>query len=87
MAELHLESVPENLLCRLEKLAAADQVPLAEEVLRLLHEVVGQKQIANGGLRTGRSQREILDDISRHRYQPAPGTPDSVELLREDRNR
>ncbi len=87
MAELHLENVPEDLLWRMEQLAAVEKVPLAEEALRLLHEAVAHKQQGNGGLAAGRSQREILDEIIRNRYQPAPGTPDSVELLGEDRNR
>ena len=34
-----------------------------------------------------RTQREILDEIIRNRITPAPGTPDSVEMLREDRER
>ena len=31
--------------------------------------------------------RDILDRIRRDPIVPTPGTPDSVELLREDRNR
>jgi hypothetical protein len=29
----------------------------------------------------------ILDEIARTRYSLAPGTPDSTEMLREDRSR
>jgi hypothetical protein len=31
--------------------------------------------------------KEILDWIAAHRVTPAPGTPDSTEMLREDRAR
>ena len=31
--------------------------------------------------------RALLDEIARTRYPLAPDTPDSTELLREDRNR
>jgi hypothetical protein len=31
--------------------------------------------------------RDILDRIRQNPIVPTPGTPDSVELLREDRNR
>jgi hypothetical protein len=84
MSVLHLEHVPEDLYQRLESLAAADRLPLAEEAVRLLQEAVARKQAGSG---PARSQREILDEIVRGRYAPATGTPDSAELLREDRSR
>jgi hypothetical protein len=31
--------------------------------------------------------KEILDWIAAHRVTPPPGTPDSTEMLREDRER
>ena len=31
--------------------------------------------------------RALLDEIARNRYPLAPGTPDSTEMLREDRAR
>jgi hypothetical protein len=84
MPVLHLDNVPEELYRRIECLAAAEQVPVTEETLRLLQEAEERKPAEQ---LTGRSQREILDWIIRNRFTPAPGTPDSVELLREDRNR
>jgi hypothetical protein len=33
-----------------------------------------------------RSVQEILDSIDRHRWTPPPGTPSTLELLREDRD-
>ncbi len=35
----------------------------------------------------GRSVREILAWIAANRITPAPGTPDSTDMLREDRER
>ncbi len=37
--------------------------------------------------RDNRSLKEILDSIDRHRFTPPPGSPSTLELLREDRNR
>ena len=50
MPVLHLENVSEDLFSLIERLAAADQVPLAEETIRLLHRAVQLNQ--PGGLRT-----------------------------------
>lgn len=85
MPVLHLENVPDELYRRIERLAAAEQRSVTEETLRLLQEAVTLKPTA--GNMTGRSQGDILDWIIRNRFAPVPGTPDSVELLREDRNR
>lgn len=35
----------------------------------------------------GASQAQLLADLKRRRFTPPPGTPDSVEMLREDRQR
>lgn len=37
--------------------------------------------------RDNRSLKEILDSIDRHRFTPPLGSPSTLELLREDRNR
>ena len=34
-----------------------------------------------------RSVKEILESIERHRITPPPGSPSTLELLREDRDR
>lgn len=34
-----------------------------------------------------RSVKEILESIDRHRFTPPPGSPSTLELLREDRDR
>jgi hypothetical protein len=86
MAELHLENVPEELYRGLEQLAEADQLPVAEETLRLLREAIRRKQ-ASEPPPVIRSQREILDEIIRNRVTAPPGSPTSAEMIREDRDR
>lgn len=83
MPSLHLQNVPEDLYRRIEELAAADRVLLSEETLALLQQAVMKKSSTNGR----RSQREVLDDIVRHRFALLPGMPSAVEMLREDRER
>jgi hypothetical protein len=82
MPVLHLENVPEELYRRLECLAAAEQVPLVEETLRLLQQAIDQTQPSSRA-----NVLHVLEQIRHNRIMPAPGTPDSVELLREDRGR
>lgn len=90
MPELVLSDVPDDLYRRIEQLAATDRLPVPEATLRLLREAVGRMPSEGGSAdptTPARTQREILDEIIRNRITPAPGTPDSVEMLREDRNR
>jgi hypothetical protein len=89
MPVLHLDNIPDELFRRIEQLAEADRMPLAEETVHLLQQAVAFKQ-ARGGAGAPppvRSQREVLDDISRLRWAPPPGSPGVVEMLREDRER
>jgi hypothetical protein len=82
MPVLYLDNVPAELYGRIEELAAAEQIPLAEEILRLLRQAVDLNRP------TGRAEvMPLLEQIRRNRITPAVGTPDSVELLREDRGR
>jgi plasmid stability protein len=77
---LHLEDVPSDLYERLRERAAAHNRPLAQEAIQVLEQ----------GLRAGGrvpTQGELLAELRRRRFTPPPGTPDSVELLREDRER
>jgi len=80
MPVLHLDNVPSDVYERIQQLAATrDRTPEAEavELLRqgLLRELAGPSQAA------------LLADLRRRSFTPPPGTPDSVELLREDRER
>lgn len=82
MAALHLQNVPEDLVQRIKQMAERVRQTPEAIIVRLLEEAVP---------RDGTEQRqrvpEILDRIRQNPIVPTPGTPDSVELLREDRNR
>jgi hypothetical protein len=82
MPVLHLDNVPEELYGRIEQLAAAEQIPLTEETLRLLRQAV---EMSRPTLRA--NVVPLLEEIRRRQITPVTGTPDSVELLGEDRGR
>ena len=74
--------VPEELYRRLEQLAAAERLPVSEETVRLLHHAVGLAQRPSPT-----DVLQLLERMHNAAIRPAPGTPDSVDWLREDRNR
>ena len=80
MAALNLSSVPDELYERIRALADAGERTVEEEAVGLLSRAVGRE-------RPRRSVSEILKWIRENRIVLPPGTPDSVELLREDRDR
>lgn len=82
MAVLHLENVPEEILRGIEQLAEREHRTPAETVLSLLREAVRRQ-----GLQDRHRVLEILERIRQDPITPPPDMPDSVELLREDRNR
>jgi plasmid stability protein len=80
MPALHLDHLPGDLYEHIRQLAASHRRTLEAEALSLLQ----QGLLAEVG---SRSQADLLADLRRRSYTPPPGTPDSVELLREDRGR
>jgi plasmid stability protein len=80
MPALHLNDVPNEVYERIQRLAAAHQRTLEAEAVNLL-----RQGVASGA--GDRSQAELLAELARRSFTPPPGTPDSVELLREDRGR
>lgn len=84
MAILQLNNVPDDLYQRIEQLAANDGVPVPEETVRLLVSAVGQQPLQ---AKPRQDVHAILEEIRRNQIRPAPGTPDVVEMLREDRER
>jgi antitoxin FitA len=82
MPALHLDNVPDELYGRIEQLAAAEEIPLTEATLRLLRQAVEASRPASRA-----NVLLLLEEIRRNRITPAVGTPDSVDLLREDRGR
>jgi hypothetical protein len=82
MPTLLLENVPEELVHQLEQLARRHQQATSAWAVVLLQDAVRREQ------ETERSRvKAILERIRQNPIRPSPGTPDVVELLREDRNR
>lgn len=82
MAVLHLENVPDDLLLRIKRMAERVRQTPEATIVHLLEEAVPRDP------KDERTRvRDILDRIRQNPIVPTPGTPDSVELLREDRNR
>ena len=80
MATLHVRSVPDELYTLLRQQAQAENRSISAEVIVLLERALREMNQAQG---------EILDNIQRRRFfrPQAVGAPDSVTLLREDRER
>jgi predicted transcriptional regulator len=82
MSALNLGNVPDELLQRLQRLAEREQRSTAEAAVHLLTEAVAREEAAE------RARVEAtLSWIQNNRITPPPGTPDSTEMLREDRER
>jgi plasmid stability protein len=80
MPVLHIEEVPSEMYERIRQLATAHNRTLEAEAVSLLRQGLLSEP-------AGKSQAELLADLRRRSFTPPPGTPDSVELLREDRGR
>jgi plasmid stability protein len=80
MPVLHLQDGPNDVYERLQELAEVHHRTLEAEALSLLRRGL-LPEMAN------RSQAELLADLRRRSFTPPPGTPDTVDLLREDRER
>jgi antitoxin FitA len=80
MPILHVRNVPQELYEQIQRRAQLDQRSISAEVVSLLRAALDQAE---------RPQARILESIRRRRfYRPADfGSPDSVALLREDRER
>jgi hypothetical protein len=57
-----------------------------EELESLVTEIVDQQLQKLFKKADPRSLEEIFDSIDRHRWTPPPGSPSTLELLREDRD-
>lgn len=82
MAALHLQNVPEDLVQRIKRLAARVRQTPEELIVHILEDAVPRE-----GTEQRRRVPEILDRIRQNPIVSTPGTPDSVELLREARER
>ena len=80
MATLHVRSVPEDLYGRIQRLAQSQSRSLSAEVITLLYQALEEEE-------NRKRQGKLLADIRRRRFALPVGSPDSVELLREDHQR
>jgi plasmid stability protein len=80
MQTLHVRSVPEELYDRLRALAQAKQRSLSAQVILLLDKALEEEA-------KHQEQAQVLAELRRRRFTPPPSAPDSVEMLREDRQR
>jgi plasmid stability protein len=80
MPVLHVEGVPAELYDRLRRRATARNRELTTEVLDLLERALAEEEAGN-------AHTAALADLRAHRWSPPLGTPDSVALLREGRDR
>jgi hypothetical protein len=85
MAELILQNVPEELMHRIERVAESRRLPVPEAAVQLLQQAVAETPVVQEKPRT--EVLEILDRMWRNSITPGPDTPDSLEMLREDRAR
>lgn len=80
MTTLRVRDVPEELYEKIQALARSANRSVSAEVVTLLDQAVRAEELR-------RRQGEILASIRRRRAAPTAGTPNAVELLREDRAR
>ena len=80
MPMLCLENVPDEVYQRLQQLAVVHQRSPEAEAVSLLE----QGLLCDAA---SHSQATLLEEMRRHSFTPPPGIPDSVEWLREDRQR
>lgn len=80
VATLHVRNVPDRLYRRIHRLALGEKRSLTAEVIDLLGGAVEQRESL-------RNAAEALERIRRGRIRLPPGSPDSVELLADDRRR
>jgi antitoxin FitA len=81
MPTLHVRNVPDELHDRIRTLASAQKRSLSAEVVKLLERDLQDEQVRA-------SQQVLLTTIARRRSRrTSKQIPDSVALLREDRNR
>ena len=80
MSTLHVRNVPDDLYERIRQQAKRHNRSISAEVITLLQRALNNRHV---------SQAELLDNIQRRRfYRPSEhGAPESIGLIREDRER
>jgi plasmid stability protein len=82
MSILSLDEVPTEVYEQVRQSAAAHNRTISAEVVRLL-----QRGLQQDEQEARAAHAAALADLRRNRWTPPPGAPDSVTLLREDRER
>jgi len=80
MTTLYVRGVPQHLYDELKHLAEADQQSLNSEALEIIEKGLQQRRLE-------RQRREALAGLEAVRRRIGPTRGDSLELLREDRER
>jgi plasmid stability protein len=80
MSTLHVRSVPNDLYDRIQELARLSSRSLSAQVVTMLYRALEEEE-------RRRQQGQALQSIRRRRFTLPVGTPDSQELLSEDRQR
>jgi antitoxin FitA len=80
MNTLHVRSVPEELYRRLQLLAKMRNRSLSAQVVEMLSEALDEEE-------QRLKQKGALASIRRRRFAPPAKSPDSLDLLRQDRQR
>jgi hypothetical protein len=70
----------QEILQHIQELPEEDRLLLEQHLAQLAEESRRQNN-------PDRTQAALLADLRRHSYTPPPGTSESVELLRQDRER
>jgi plasmid stability protein len=82
MPVLHVEELPADLYEHIRRRAAAQNREFAAEVIFLL-----ERALATEEEQAKAAHAAALADLRGRRWTPPPEAPDSVSLLREDRDR
>ena len=80
-----MTQVVQEILQRIEQLPEAERLLLEQQLADAWRK--RQALDARPQEQPHRSQDELLADLRRRSYTPPVGTPESVELLRQDRQR
>jgi antitoxin FitA len=80
MNTLHVRSIPDDLYQRLQNLAKQRNRSLSAQVVEMLAQALEEEEIQL-------KQTAILNSIRRRRFTPPEKSPNSLDLLHEDRNR